>query len=190
MINSLTNHEKNNITLDKILVKGQQTSYISTDAHEVTKKVEKHYKEAFKTRNSNFNQLSKDWKEEYSPKATVKEEWFSKLMDPVTEEELNKVLKDLPNGKASGISTISYEMLKKLGTGARRVIRGFYSLCLEKGSCPHHGKQAPFFLYPKQKTGNVILQTLDLLFFLRHLENASPKSSQTGCPLYAKLIIS
>jgi hypothetical protein len=72
MINSLTNHGKNNITLDKILVKGQQTFYISTDVHEVTKEVEKHYKEAFKTRNSSFNQLSKDWKEEYSPKQLLK----------------------------------------------------------------------------------------------------------------------
>jgi len=36
-------------------------------------------------------------------------------MEPVTEEELNTTLKDLSNGKASGVSNIKYEMLKKMG---------------------------------------------------------------------------
>ena len=135
MINSLTNMKKGTITLDRILVKNQQSPYIFIDAQEILKETEKHYEKAFKTRNSNFDQLNKEWKEEYLPKENIKEEWFSKLMSPITEEELNIALKDFPNGKASGISLISYEMLKKLGSKARRVLREFYSLYLEKGTC-------------------------------------------------------
>ena len=113
---------------------------------------------------SNFDKLNEDWKEEYLPKMAIKEEWFNELMNPVT-EELNRILKDLPNGKASGISTISYEMLKKPETGAKKTIRDFYSLCLKKGLCPHHEKQVLSFLYLNQKTGNVISQILNPLFF-------------------------
>src|SRR5438552_7386701 len=116
MINSLTNQKKGNIILDKILVKDQQSIHISTDSSEILKITKEYYKEAFKTRSSNFNLLNEEWKEEYLPKTNIKEDWFIKLMDPVTEEELNTSLKDLSNGKVSGISSINYEMLKKLDT--------------------------------------------------------------------------
>ena len=72
-------------------------------------------------------------------------------MDPITEKEFDSSLKDLPNGKASGVSTISYEMLKKLKTRARKVLREFFSLCLEKGTCPLSWKTSTIFPIPKSK---------------------------------------
>ena len=72
-------------------------------------------------------------------------------MDSITEKELDSVLKDLPNGKASGISSISYEMLKKSGLGARKVLREFFSLCLENGLCPPLWKTSTIFPIPKSK---------------------------------------
>ena len=72
-------------------------------------------------------------------------------MNPISEEELNNTLKNLPNGKASGISTISYEMLKNLGTGAKSTLRKFYSLCLKKGTCPPLWKTSSIFPIPKSK---------------------------------------
>ena len=151
MINSLTDQKKGNIILDRILVKDQQNIHISTDPSEILKITKEYYEEAFKTRSSNFDLLNEEWKEEYSPKTNIKEDWYIKLMDPVTEEELNTSLKDLPNGKASGLSSINYEMLKKLGTGGRKILREFFSLCLEKRTCPSSWKTSTIFPIPKSK---------------------------------------
>ena len=72
-------------------------------------------------------------------------------MDLVTEEELNTLLKDLPNGKASGLFSINYKMLKKLSTGGRKILREFFSLCLEKGTCSSSWKTSTIFPIPKSK---------------------------------------
>ena len=151
MINSLTDQRKNTIILDRILIKSAQDPYISTDAQEILKETEQYYKETFKTRNSNFDQLNEEWKKEYLPKTNINKKWYDDLMSPITEEEFNTTLKDLPNGKASGISLISYEMLKKLGPNARRIVREFFSLCLAKGSCPPSWKTSSIFPIPKSK---------------------------------------
>src|SRR5438552_13477030 len=100
---------------------------------------------------SNFDLLSEDWKKEYQPSIGVKKEWFRELIEPVIEEELNTTLKDLPNGKASGISNIKYEMLKKLRGEAKKALRKFFSLCLDKGTSPPSWKTSTIFPIPKAK---------------------------------------
>src|SRR5438552_6860790 len=123
MISLLTNLKKEMITLDRILIKDQNNPHISIESKEILAETRKHYKNTFKTRESNFNLLSENWKKEYQPSIGVKEEWFKELMEPVTEEKLNTTLKDLPNSKASGISNIKYEMPKKLRSEAKKVLR-------------------------------------------------------------------
>src|SRR5438552_17865549 len=100
---------------------------------------------------SNFDLLSEDWKKEYQPSIGVKKEWFRKLMEPVTEEELNITLKDLPNDKASGVSNIKYKMLKKLRSKGKKALRRFFSFCLDKGTSPPSWKTSTIFPIPKAK---------------------------------------
>ena len=151
MINLLSGKNKESIILDRILVKDHQEAYISTDPEEVKKETRNYYTEAFKTRNASFDLLNEEWKEEYKPKEEIKEEWFKDLMGPIKEEELNLNIKDLPNNKASGISGVNYEMLKKLGNGARTALREFFSLCLKEGLCPKTWKTSALFPIPKSK---------------------------------------
>ena len=87
MINSLTDQRKNNIILDRMLIKSAQDPYISTDAQEILKETEQHYKETFKTRNSNFDQPNEEWKKEYLPKTNIKEKYYNNIMSFITEEE-------------------------------------------------------------------------------------------------------
>src|SRR5438552_7052214 len=81
MISSLTNLKKETITLDRILVKDQKDPYISIEPKEILAETRKHYENAFKTREFNFDLLSEDWKKEYQPSIGVKKEWFRELME-------------------------------------------------------------------------------------------------------------
>jgi len=72
-------------------------------------------------------------------------------MDPISDDEFTSTLKDLPNGKASGISTISYEMLKNLNTKSKSILKEFLSLCLKKSSIPDSWKTSMIFPIPKSK---------------------------------------
>ena len=151
MINSLTNQKKNTILLDRIIVKDPLEPYIATDANKVLQTVQQHYEESFKRRNSNFDLLSEEWKNEYLPNPRINSECYNELMDPITEDEFKQTLRDLPNGKASGTSTINYEMLKNLGNKSKTILRMFFSLCLKKGSCPISWKTSTIFPIPKAK---------------------------------------
>jgi len=151
MINSLTNQKKNNILLNRILVKDTQEPYIATNKKEVLETTQKHYEEAFKTRSSNFDFLNEDWKREYMPIQDIEPIWYDNLMEPISETEFNQTLKDLPNGKASGTSTICYEMIKKMGSKSKSILRKFLSLCLFKSSCPLSWKTSTIFPIPKAR---------------------------------------
>jgi hypothetical protein len=96
-------------------------------------------------------------------------------MDPITEEELDGTLRDLPNGKASGVSTISYEMLKRLGSNARKSIREFFSLCLEEGICPSSWKESSIFPIPKAKDWKCDLTNTRLIILLETLRKCLTK---------------
>ena len=72
-------------------------------------------------------------------------------MLPVSEEEFDITVRDLPNGKASGISNISYEMIKKLGKEGKKAIRKFYTLCLKTSQVPESWKISSIFSIPKPK---------------------------------------
>ena len=199
MINSLTNTRKKTITLDRIIVKDQQNPYIATEPEEVLNEVEKHYKNSFKTRNASFDLLNKKWKKEYQPKKEIKENWYKSLMDLISEEEFNIALKDLPNGKASGISTISYEMLKKLGSKTKAILRKFFSLCLYSGSCPQSWKTSTIYPIPKSKDWEcdltntrpiILLETSRKLLtkiFTNRLSNICKKNKILQGPNYAGL---
>ena len=65
-------------------------------------------------------------------KVYIQKEWFTELLDPIIEEELNSIFKDLLNDKASNISSISYKIFKKLEKRVRKILREFYLCCLEK----------------------------------------------------------
>ena len=54
-------------------------------------------------------------------------------MGPITKEELDTILKDFLNSKASSISNIKYEMLKKSDCEAKRTLRKYFSFYLNKG---------------------------------------------------------
>ena len=74
------------------------------------------------------------------------------MMDPIQTDEWIKVLNTLPNGKAAGLSKISYEMIKKSSEKFKEILRKFLDLCLIIGDMPMQWNKA--IVYPIPKPGD------------------------------------
>jgi hypothetical protein len=150
VIQTLTNSYRDRIKIDRIKVKQQKgEDYITTQREEIFHQIYKYYSEAFKKRDAGFEHLEDSWKEQYSPREFIKDEWFSPLYNKIEEEELKATLRVLPNNKAAGPSGIKYEMLKHLGNEGITVLTELFNLFLIKGATPRSWKES--LLYPISK---------------------------------------
>ena len=92
--------------------------------------VEKYYLQVFKKKNSNFQQLSEYWKKQYESRDYINPDWYKKLMEKSQDQEINEILKKLPNNKASEPSGIFYKMLKRLKLLEKEVLKKIFHLCM------------------------------------------------------------
>jgi hypothetical protein len=76
-------------------------------------------------------------------------------MDPPTWEEFNETIHGLPNGKATGPSGISYEMIKHASEIMKKVLLKLVILCLEQSEIPSNWKFANVYPIPKPNLGIV-----------------------------------
>jgi ribonuclease HI len=150
VIQTLTNSFRDRIIIDRIKVHHQNAeTYITTHREEMFHQIYQYYKEAFKEREAGIEHLNDSWKEQYTPREYIEEDWFNSLDRRIEEEELTAILKNLPNNKAAGPSGIKYEMLKNLGREGISVLTELFNLFLIKGITPRSWKES--LLYPISK---------------------------------------
>ncbi|CAG8752034.1 21137_t:CDS:1, partial [Racocetra persica] len=63
-----------------------------------------------------------EWAEKYKPIQTIDPTWYSTTTTKITPLELETTIKEIPNIKTIGLSRISNEMLKHLGSRAKTTI--------------------------------------------------------------------
>src|SRR5918912_319239 len=72
--------------------------------------------------------------------------------------QFTTALNSLPNGKAAGLSGISYEMLKHLPPSAKTYLQDFISLCFATSYIPSAWKNATIYPIPKPHDWNCYLK--------------------------------
>jgi len=114
MIDSLLERENKTITLDRCIINDNNGDEILLmEKDDVLKAVKDHFnKVSNMTKNPSLNR-KREWEEEYKPLDIIDNNYFTNMMDPIQTDEWIEVLNTLPNGKAAGLSKISYEMIKK-----------------------------------------------------------------------------
>jgi len=75
---------------------------------------------------------------------------FKQIMDPITTEELDKILKQLPNNKSPGPSRIPNELWKKAPLELIAILLTLFNQCLEHADMPSSWKEAIIILIPKK----------------------------------------
>src|SRR5688572_14440144 len=86
--------------------------------------------------------MSPLWRNLYSPLSHVDPNIYVSLLAPPSNDEWRSTISSLPNGKASGPSNISYEMLKHLSPLLNDLLKEIVTLCFESGHIPSQWKDA------------------------------------------------
>ncbi|PKK63631.1 hypothetical protein RhiirC2_716851, partial [Rhizophagus irregularis] len=89
--------------------------------------------------------LPERWSNAYVPLADVSPAIFGSLMNPPTLDEWSSTISSMPNDKVTGLSMISYEMLKHLGLSASALLFNLICTCLSDTNIPDLWRQATVF---------------------------------------------
>ena len=113
MINSILEHYKKKIVIDRLFVKENGTNRIVLDSSEIKTKINYHFQNTA-VPNIPFSPLSSRWIEQYKPISSIDDTWYNNILQPSEWNEWISIIKALPNDKTAGPSEIYNEYLKYL----------------------------------------------------------------------------
>ncbi|GBC43778.2 RNA-directed DNA polymerase from mobile element jockey-like [Rhizophagus irregularis DAOM 181602=DAOM 197198] len=130
-LDSTLNRKRSKIVLDKIVIKKNSVKQLISDEELIENELIEHFRSfAGKKLNSN-EKLKERWIHQYNPKQDINECWYNEVIQPISESEWKHMIRQLANDKAPGISQISNEMLKHMGTSMKSVTLKLANLCLQ-----------------------------------------------------------
>ncbi|CAB5168428.1 unnamed protein product [Rhizophagus irregularis] len=131
-LNSILERNPRKIILDRLKFYENGDLQYTTDHQIINEKVNSHFQNigSSDTLPNVYNPLIEmphPWRSVYSPKTINDPDAIKKLIDPITVDELQLMIKTLPNHKAPGPSGISYELIKKLPSSFLKELVDFYN---------------------------------------------------------------
>ena len=145
MINSILNRHKDPVHFHNITT----TNQVITDPTLIKQHISHHFEQW--THHQPYNQTIFDqyWSQEYTPISTINPSWYNSILQPITLEEVQNTISQLPNNKACGPSGISYEMLKHIGPNMLQAITSLLNRCIQSQNIPKQWKDSR--IYPISK---------------------------------------
>ncbi|PKY62317.1 hypothetical protein RhiirA4_488586 [Rhizophagus irregularis] len=136
MIQSITEKEMVSISIEKIYKKDQNgNEVLITDENQVMEETNRHFQTVAGSVNRK-KPIQGRWKEQYKPQPHINENIYSSIMDAPSYDEWLDIIRQLSNGKATGPSGVSNEMLKHLSNDCNHIL--YYLICkiIELGYLP------------------------------------------------------
>ena len=135
MLISLLNKPYSRIKIDRALrnkTDRHQNEELIVEGEEVKEYVVEHFEKQFRERKYKFENLSKEWEEEYRAKSWINLFWYQNILDPIQKEEWLAALNKAHNKLAPGVSEIGYILLKKVSVETTKEFIKFANMVLEK----------------------------------------------------------
>ncbi|GET54687.1 ribonuclease HI, putative [Rhizophagus irregularis DAOM 181602=DAOM 197198] len=151
-IDSALSRTHRRITLDRVFIDHPTRPQLLTDPKDVDDAVVNHFQNFVFIKSTPpvaINTLPDRWSSAYQPMDDVSSSIYDSLMNPPTLDEWLSTVSSTPNGKASGPSMITYEMLKHLGTRTSALLLILIQACLSNADIPDLWRQAMVFPIPK-----------------------------------------
>jgi hypothetical protein len=160
MLNSILERPWRSLLIEKVLVESGSPSCNSeliTNPEIVKEQVDIHFQKQFSKRKHNFNCLTEEWKEEYSPIGWIQQDWYGEVMAEVTEEDWKESLSAAKANTAPGISGISYTLIRRVGPRATKALLYLVNTILETQIFPKKWKIGQIFPIPKIAEWDLLL---------------------------------
>ena len=149
-LDSTLNRKRSKIVLEKIVIEKNSVKHLISNEELIEKELIEHFKSFAGKKLNSEEGLKGRWFRQYSPKQDIKESWYNEVIQPISESEWDYTIRQLANDKAPGISQISNEMLKHMGSSMKTVTLKLANLCIQVGDIPEEWRHA--LLYPIPKT--------------------------------------
>ncbi|GBC17050.2 ribonuclease H-like domain-containing protein [Rhizophagus irregularis DAOM 181602=DAOM 197198] len=118
-IDSALSRTRRRITLDRVFIDHPSQPQLLTAPKDIDDAVVNHFQNFVPIKSTppvSIDTLPDRWSSAYQPMDDVSSSIYDSLMNPPTLDEWLSTVSSTPNGKASGPSMITYEMLKHLGS--------------------------------------------------------------------------
>ncbi|GET62886.1 Down syndrome cell adhesion molecule-like protein Dscam2 [Rhizophagus irregularis DAOM 181602=DAOM 197198] len=151
-IDSALSRTRRRITLDRVFIDHPSQPQLLTAPKDIDDAVVNHFQNFVPIKSTppvSIDTLPDRWSSAYQPMDDVSSSIYDSLMNPPTLDEWLSTVSSTPNGKASGPSMITYEMLKHLGSCTSALLLILIQSCLSKADIPDLWRQAMVFPIPK-----------------------------------------
>ncbi|CAB4491084.1 unnamed protein product [Rhizophagus irregularis] len=130
MIDNITENEMKKIFIDRVLIDDKDGNTGS--------------------KNRTIDDLQ-EWSDEYEPIRSINELIYNNCLEPITDDEWDIVIKDLPIKKAVGPTGIAYDEIKKAPSEFNHLLRDIINDVLRNQIMPEDWKLANIYPIPKPK---------------------------------------
>ena len=145
MIDSILERPHRRITLDRVML---DDGSLTLDNDEIDKKVVDHFQNIAGP-NATHQSIPEEWRSEYEPLRTISDDCYKDQLKHIDLQELNEILSICPNGKAAGVSGITYEMVRHSSKHFKLKLVELYNICIDNNDTPTKWKHALLFPIPK-----------------------------------------
>src|SRR5688572_7054458 len=161
-IASSLSRTKRCIVLDRVMITNSNNeSQLITDPGKIKEVANLHFQTIAgtpPTHHITIDEMADRWKTIYTPSSNIDGSIYENLLLPPTDDEWHSTISNLPNGKATGPSEISYEMLKHLSNATSNFLKDIVSECFSTGCIPSQWKDATIYPIPKPTEWNCYLK--------------------------------
>ena len=145
MIDSLLERTHRKIKLDRVML---DDGSLTTDEQEINNKVNDHFQNVAKPRDHAPTDIPDEWLPYYAP-INIEDSVYNSQLNPIEMDEFNGIVNHCPNGKAAGVSGITYELVKYASKEFKQWLLKLYNGCIVAGITPTSWKYALLYPIPK-----------------------------------------
>ncbi|GBB94806.1 hypothetical protein RclHR1_24170004 [Rhizophagus clarus] len=177
-INSALSRSYQQIVLDRVFIDHPTAPHLLTDPLDISDAVVNHFQHAVPVKSTpplHISALPDRWYSAYSPMDSISPAIYDSLLSRPSLDEWLSTISSMPNGKASGPSMITYEMLKHLGPAANALLLILIRKCFASADIPDLWRQAMVFPISKPHEWRCQLQNTRPITLLEVIQKSFVK---------------
>ncbi|GBB96288.1 hypothetical protein RclHR1_02720003 [Rhizophagus clarus] len=147
MIDRILERKREKIDMSNLFIKENGIFTIETDKEKIKERVHDHYKVWTRKRNIDLDliEYNEEWRNIYQPRTEINEHIYDRILEDITFDKLDNIIRETKSGKAAGISGIPYDFWKKSKKETRKILLDIYNRILHEHKVLNDWKKGMIF---------------------------------------------